>query len=128
MNLTIQAMPSGYGDRTLIKQVYANLLANAVKFTMYKNPAQIEAGGYLRKITKMCSIMSKITAPGLIWHSTINYLACFSVSITTRTLKAQGVGLAIIQRIVHKHGGLVWAEGKVDEGATFYFTSTPYRR
>ena len=47
MTLTIQAMPSAYGDRTLIKQVYANLLANAVKFTKYKDPAQIEAGGYI---------------------------------------------------------------------------------
>ena len=47
MTLTIQAMPSGYGDRILIGQVFSNLIANAVKFSMYRNPAQIEAGGYI---------------------------------------------------------------------------------
>jgi light-regulated signal transduction histidine kinase (bacteriophytochrome) len=113
-------MPSGYGDRTLIKQVYANLLANAVKFTMYKNPAQIEAGGYTEDNEDVFYIKDNGTGFDMAFYDKL--FGLFQRLHNNPDFEGTGVGLAIIQRIVHKHGGLVWAEGKVDEGATFYFT------
>jgi two-component system sensor kinase len=118
--LTIQAMPSGYGDRTLIKQVYANLLANAVKFTKYKNPARIEAGGYTEDHEDVFYIKDNGVGFDMAYYDKL--FGIFQRLHNNPDFEGTGVGLATIQRAVHKHGGRVWAEGKMDEGATFYFS------
>jgi PAS domain S-box-containing protein len=120
MNLTIQPMPAGYGDRTLIKQVYANLLANAVKFTKYKNPAQIEAGGYTDGDSHIYFIKDNGVGFDMAYYDKL--FGIFHRLHSSPDFEGTGVGLATIQRIILRHDGRVWAEGKVDEGATFYFT------
>jgi PAS domain S-box-containing protein len=120
MDLTIQAMPSGYGDRTLIKQVYANLLGNAVKFTKYKSPAQIEAGGYLKGNENVYYIKDNGVGFDMAYYDKL--FGIFQRLHNNPDFEGTGVGLATIQRAVHRHGGRVWAEGKVDGGATFYFS------
>jgi len=120
MTLTIQAMPSGYGDRTLIKQVYANLLGNAVKFTRYKNPAQIEAGGYTKGNENVYYVKDNGVGFDMAYYDKL--FGIFQRLHNNPDFEGTGVGLATIQRAVHRHGGRVWAEGNVDEGATFYFS------
>jgi signal transduction histidine kinase len=120
MALTIQAMPSGYGDRTLIKQVYANLLGNAVKFTKYKDPAQIEAGGYIDGDDHVYYIKDNGVGFDMAYYDKL--FGIFQRLHNNPDFEGTGVGLAIIQRVIHMHGGRVWAEGKVGEGATFYFS------
>jgi two-component system sensor kinase len=120
MALTIQAMPSGYGDRTLIKQVYANLLGNAVKFTKYKNPAEIEVGGYAKGNENVYYVKDNGIGFDMEYYDKL--FGIFQRLHTNPDFEGTGVGLATIQRAVHRHGGHVWAEGKVDEGATFYFS------
>ena len=120
MDLTIQAMPSGYGDRTLIKQVYANLLGNAVKFTKYKDPAQIEVGGYRDGNENVYYVKDNGVGFDMAYYDKL--FGIFQRLHNNPDFEGTGVGLATIQRAVHRHGGRVWAEGKVDEGATFYFS------
>ncbi|HET6459429.1 MAG TPA: ATP-binding protein [Syntrophales bacterium] len=124
MNLNIQAMPPGYGDRTLIKQVYANLLGNAVKFTKYKNPAEIEAGGYVIGNENIYYV--KDDGVGFDMTYCDKLFGIFQRLHNNPDFEGTGVGLATVQRAVHRLGGRVWAEGKIDEGATFYF-SLPYK-
>ncbi|MGO9213231.1 MAG: sensor histidine kinase, partial [Syntrophales bacterium] len=111
---------SGYGDRTLIKQVYANLLGNAVKFTKYKNPAQIEAGGYTDGDDHVYYIKDNGVGFDMAYYDKL--FGIFQRLHNNPDFEGTGVGLATIQRAVHMHGGRVWTEGKVNEGATFYFS------
>jgi PAS domain S-box-containing protein len=120
MTLTVQAMPSGYGDRTLIKQVYTNLLSNAVKFTLYKNPAQIEAGGYTDGKDHVYYVKDNGVGFDMAYYDKL--FGIFQRLHNNPDFEGTGIGLATIQRAIHMHGGRVWAEGKVNEGATFYFT------
>ncbi len=120
MTLNIQAMPSAYGDRTLIKQVYANLLANAVKFTKYKDPAEIEAGGYTDGDDDVYYVKDNGIGFDMTYYDKL--FGIFQRLHNNPDFEGTGVGLAIIHRVILMHGGKVWAEGKVDEGATFYFT------
>jgi len=120
MTLTIQSMPTAYGDRTLLKQVYANLLSNAVKFTKYKNPAEIEAGGYTDGDDHVYYIKDNGVGFDMAYYDKL--FGIFQRLHNDPDFEGTGVGLAIIQRVIHMHGGKVWAEGKVEEGATFYFS------
>ncbi|HET6460280.1 MAG TPA: PAS domain S-box protein [Syntrophales bacterium] len=120
MTLTIQAMPPAYGDRTLIKQVYANLLGNAVKFTKYKDPAQIEVGGYTEGDEHVYHVKDNGIGFDMAYYDKL--FGIFQRLHNNPDFEGTGVGLAIIQRAVLRHGGRVWAEGKVDEGAAFYFS------
>jgi PAS domain S-box-containing protein len=120
MNLFIRSMPSGYADRTLIKQVYANLLENAVKFTKFKNPAQIEAGGYNEGEENVFYIKDNGTGFDMAYCDKL--FGIFQRLHSSPEFEGTGVGLATVQRVINRHSGRVWAEGKVNEGATFYFS------
>jgi len=120
MTLTFKAMPSGRGDRTLVKQVYANLLGNAVKFTKYKNPAEIEAGGYTDGDDHVYYIKDNGVGFDMAYYDKL--FGILQSLHNNPDFEGTGVGLATIQHAVHRHGGRVWAQGKVDEGATFYFS------
>jgi len=124
MTLTVQAMPAGYGDRTLIRQVYANLFINAVKFTKYKNPAQIEAGGYIDGNANVYYVKDNGVGFDMAYYDKL--FGIFQRLHSADDFEGTGVGLATVQRAVSMHGGHAWAEGKVDEGATFYFSLPHY--
>ena len=120
MILTVNSIPPGYGDRTLIKQVYFNLLSNAVKFTTYRDAAYIEAGGYTDGNESVYYVKDNGVGFDMTYYDKL--FGVFQRLHSAEDFEGTGVGLAIIQRIIHRHGGRVWAEGKVDEGATFCFT------
>ena len=117
-------MPAGYGDRTLIRQVYANLFINAVKFTKYKNPAQIEAGGYIDGNANVYYVKDNGVGFDMAYYDKL--FGIFQRLHSADDFEGTGVGLATVQRAVSMHGGHAWAEGKVDEGATFYFSLPHY--
>ncbi len=113
-------IPRGLGDRALIKQVVGNLLANALKFSSVRPEVVIETGGY--RNCNECVYYVKDNGVGFDMQYHDKIFGVFQRLHTEEEFEGTGVGLAIVQRIVHRHGGRVWAEGKEGEGATFYFT------
>ena len=120
MFLTLQSLPSGYGDRSLVKQVYSNLLSNAVKFTKYRDAAQIEAGGYTNGSEDIYYVKDNGVGFDMTYYDKL--FGVFQRLHSTDDFEGTGVGLATVQRIIHRHGGRVWAEGEMGRGASFYFT------
>jgi PAS domain S-box-containing protein len=108
------------GDRTLIKQVYSNLLSNAVKYTKLKDKAYIETGGYREGDENIYYIKDNGVGFDMKYYDKL--FGVFQRLHSADDYEGTGVGLAIVQRIIHRHGGRVWAQGKVEEGTTFYFT------
>ncbi len=119
MRLTVKNIPAGYGDRALIKQVCINLLSNAIKFTKYRDDADIEAGGYPDEEENVYFVRDDGVGFDMEYYDKL--FGVFQRLHSADAFEGSGVGLATVQRIVHRHGGRVWAEGKVDGGACFYF-------
>ena len=119
MTLKIEQMPAAWGDRALIRQACGNLLKNAIKFTGEREAAVIEAGCYIQNIETVYYVRDNG-----IGFDMRDYDKLFSVyeRLHSDNYEGRGMGLALVRRIIHRHGGQVWAEGKVGEGATFYFT------
>jgi len=120
INLTVNGMPPGYGDRTLIKQVYSNLLANAVKFTKFRDPAFIEVGGRTDGSEDVYYVKDNGVGFDMAYYDKL--FGVFQRLHKPDDFEGTGIGLATVQRIINRHGGRVWAEGKVNEGAAFYFS------
>jgi PAS domain S-box-containing protein len=120
IRLDIQALPSAYGDRAMIREVLANLLSNAVKFTRHREEATIEVGGRTERNQTIYHV--KDNGVGFDMKYVDKLFHVFQRLHSTAEFEGTGIGLALVQRIIHRHGGRVWAEGKVNEGATFYFT------
>ncbi|GAC1630903.1 MAG: hypothetical protein NVS9B14_02070 [Candidatus Acidiferrum sp.] len=112
--------PNVQGDAGLVRQVFANLITNALKFTRNRNPAVI-AVGYQTTETETV-IYVKDNGAGFDPKYSDKLFGVFQRLHRQDEFEGTGIGLAIVARIVHKHGGRVWAEGKPDQGATFYFT------
>jgi light-regulated signal transduction histidine kinase (bacteriophytochrome) len=120
MELKMKHILSAHGDRNLIKQVYFNLLANAAKFAKDRNPALIEAGSYIEGSEMVYYIKDNGVGFDMTYYDKL--FGVFQRLHSSDDFEGTGVGLAIVKRIIQRHGGRVWAEAKVDEGATFYFT------
>ncbi|MFI5330934.1 MAG: response regulator [Desulfobaccales bacterium] len=120
LKLTLSDLPPGLGDQSLLYQVMQNLMGNAVKFTSYKKIAVIEVGG--RTEGKENIYYIKDNGAGFDERYVSNLFRLFQRLHICAEYEGTGIGLAIVKRIVQRHGGRVWAEGKLGEGATFYFT------
>jgi len=120
MELTLNGVLPGYGDQTLIKQVYFNLLSNAVKFTKHRDVAHIVACGYTDGNEDVYYVKDNGVGFDMAYYDKL--FGVFQRLHNIDDFEGTGVGLATVQRIIQRHGGRVWAEGKVSEGATFYFT------
>lgn len=116
----IGTLPFAYGDRALIHQVLVNLLSNAVKYSKPKAAPVIEVGGHDQG--EQNTYYVKDNGVGFDMQYANKLFGVFQRLHTAEEFEGTGVGLAIVQRIVQRHGGKVWAEAKVGEGATFYFT------
>ena len=120
LTLTVAEMPPAMGDRGLIRQVLANLLSNAVKFTRERPEALIEAEGFVKDGECIYRIRDNGIGFDMQYHDKL--FGVFERLHSNDEFEGTGVGLAIVQRIVHRHGGRVWAEGEVGKGACLYFS------
>ena len=119
LRLTMGDLPPGWGDQSLLYQVMENLLNNAVKYTRAKKTAVIEVGG--KEEEKETIYYVKDNGVGFEERYAGKLFGVFQRLHGREEYEGTGVGLAIVKRIIERHGGRVWAEGKVDGGATFYF-------
>jgi two-component system sensor kinase len=117
--IELKPLPSTMGDCALLRQVFINLLDNAFKFTRNREVAQIEVAGTENETETIYSVRDN--GAGFDMQYEHKLFGIFQRLHGQTEFEGTGIGLAIVQRIIHRHGGRVWAEGKVDQGATIYF-------
>jgi signal transduction histidine kinase len=117
----VGALPVCYGDRAMLRLVVVNLLSNAVKFTRNRNPAKIEIG-YSRHNDNEVEVFIKDNGAGFDMRYVDKLFGVFQRLHIPDEFEGTGIGLASVQRVIHRHGGTVRAEGVVEQGATFYFS------
>jgi signal transduction histidine kinase len=113
-------LPASSGDPALLKQVWLNLLSNALKYTRKRGKAVVEIG--CMKTHDADTFFVRDNGTGFDLRYANKLFGVFQRLHLAEDYEGTGVGLAIVQRIVHRHGGRVWADAAVDRGATFYFT------
>jgi len=120
VEIKIGELPTIQGDPTLLKQVFANLLQNALKFTRKREITTIEVGYQPGDDEPVFFI--KDNGVGFDMRYANKLFGVFQRLHRAEDFEGTGIGLATIQRIIHRHAGRIWAEGELDHGATFYFT------
>jgi light-regulated signal transduction histidine kinase (bacteriophytochrome) len=119
----ISTLPQIDCDPTLMRQVFQNLISNALKYSRGRIPAIIEIG-HLEE-NGQTIIFVRDNGAGFSMKYADKLFGVFQRLHRTEEFEGTGVGLATVQRIVQKHGGRAWAEAELDQGATFYFTFGP---
>jgi PAS domain S-box-containing protein len=120
LQLDINSLPSALGDPSMIRQVFVNLLSNAIKFTRPKGAGVIQIGCIGEE--RQNSYFVKDNGVGFDMRHADKLFCAFQRQNTVEKFEGTGVGLAIVKRIIDRHGGRVWAEGEVNKGAAFYFS------
>jgi light-regulated signal transduction histidine kinase (bacteriophytochrome) len=113
-------LPRGRGDRVLLGQVWANLLSNAIKFSSKREHPVIEVSAITDEKEHVYFVRDN--GAGFDPRFQSKLFGVFQRLHKSDDFPGTGVGLALVQRIVVRHGGRIWADGRPDEGATFYFT------
>jgi len=126
LEINILPLPPAFGDQALIKQVLVNLISNAIKYSGKKPRAIIEIGSYPKENKNVYYI--KDNGAGFDMQYYDKLFGVFQRLHDQEDFDGTGVGLAITQRIIQKHHGEIWAESKVDEGATFHFSLQPIQQ
>jgi signal transduction histidine kinase len=125
INLVIGDLPDCDSDPALLEQVFINLLGNAFKYSRKREAARIEVGAQHGDTDTTPVYFVKDNGAGFDMQYADKLFGVFQRLHRNQDFEGTGVGLAIVQRIVNRHGGRVWGEGKVNEGAAFYFTLSP---
>lgn len=120
IRFNVNPLPAAVGDRAMIRQAVVNLLSNAVKYTRPRTAAVIEVGS--RQEEGEAIYYVKDNGVGFDMQYVHKLFGVFQRLHRQEEFEGTGVGLAIVQRVIHRHGGRVWAEGKLNEGATFSFS------
>jgi PAS domain S-box-containing protein len=121
INWKVGPLPNLYGDRSMLKLVLVNLISNAVKFTRPCPRPEIEIGS-IDKREEGVVVFVKDNGVGFDMKYANKLFGVFQRLHRTEEFEGTGIGLATVQRIIHRHGGRVWAEGLVGSGATFYLS------
>jgi PAS domain S-box-containing protein len=119
-HFTLKALPPAYGDRAMLRQVFFNLVSNAVKFTARQEEPKLEIGG--ASTDGVNTYYVKDNGVGFDQRYADKLFGVFQRLHGEDEFEGTGVGLALVKRIIQRHHGNVWAEGRLNEGATFYFT------
>jgi PAS domain S-box-containing protein len=123
IHLILSDLPPCRGDHRLLNLVWINLVSNAFKYTKDREEARIEIGWMPDdRVPDMYIYYVKDNGVGFDMKYAHKLFGVFQRLHRQEDFEGSGVGLAIVQRIVHRHEGRVWAEGKIDDGATFYFS------
>jgi PAS domain S-box-containing protein len=120
VEVVVDSLPSCQADRSLLKQVWINLISNAIKYSSKVEHPRIE----IRHITQHHRnvYVVKDNGVGFDMHYVDKLFGVFQRLHTDDEYEGTGIGLAVVRRIIERHGGSVWAEAELDKGATFYFT------
>ena len=119
LQITLDDLPTVQGDSTLLQQVFTNLLDNAMKFSRDRTPAQIHIG-YRSDGT----FWVQDNGVGFDMAYADKLFSPFQRLHSSEQFQGTGIGLAIVQRIIHRHGGQIWGESAPDRGTTIFFTLT----
>ncbi len=122
VEIVLGNLPPCAADPALLRQVWMNLLSNALKYTRRRNPAQLEIGCRRDDLAGARAYYVKDNGAGFDMAYAHNLFGVFQRLHLAEDYEGTGVGLAIVQRIIGRHGGRVWAEAAPERGATFYFT------
>jgi signal transduction histidine kinase len=116
----IKPLPPIAGDSSMIRQVMQNLISNALKYSLKKEKAIIEIGAYSSGNENTYFVKDNGAGFNMKYYDKL--FGVFQRLHNSSEFEGTGVGLALVHRIITKHGGRIWAEGKENEGATFYFS------
>jgi ligand-binding sensor domain-containing protein/signal transduction histidine kinase len=114
-----ELLPSN-GAQTLIKQVWINLISNAIKYSSHNTKPRIEIGSYIKNNTTVYYV--KDNGAGFDMRYYDKLFGVFQRLHSQEEFEGTGIGLAIVQKIINRHNGTVWAESKLNEGSCFYFS------
>jgi light-regulated signal transduction histidine kinase (bacteriophytochrome) len=117
----IDPLPEIVGDPILLRQVFANLLDNALKYSRMRDPAHIAVGSTIGE-DGQATVFVRDNGAGFDMTYAQKLFGVFQRLHRAEEFEGTGIGLATAQRIVARHGGRMWAESAVDRGATFYLT------
>lgn len=120
VNFQLNELPAAEADGALMRQVWVNLLDNALKYTSRRQQAEIVVSGSIQGGEAVYSV--KDNGAGFDMKYAGKLFGVFQRLHKTDEFSGTGVGLALVQRVVQRHGGRVWAQGELDQGATFFFT------
>jgi signal transduction histidine kinase len=116
----VQVLPSAKGDKSLIRQVWINLISNAIKYSRHKPTTKIEIGAFEQD--RMVVYYVKDSGAGFDMKYYDKLFGVFQRLHSQEEFEGTGIGLAIVHKIVDRHKGAVWAESVLDEGTSFYFS------
>jgi light-regulated signal transduction histidine kinase (bacteriophytochrome) len=120
LQMVIEHLPSAAGDSAMMRQVFVNLLSNAIKFSRHNAAPMIHVGAFIKDNETIYYV--KDNGAGFDMQFADKLFGVFQRLHSASEFEGTGIGLAIVKRIITRHGGRVWAEGKIDEGATIYFS------
>jgi PAS domain S-box-containing protein len=126
VEVRMASLPSIQADPALLRQVWLNLLSNALKYTRKREVAVVEIAAFEHE--GVPAFLVRDNGTGFDMRYAGKLFGVFQRLHRAEDYEGTGVGLAIVQRIVQRHGGRVWAEGTVDRGAAFFFTLEPGRQ
>jgi PAS domain S-box-containing protein len=123
INFRVGKLPAAKGDPAMVLQVFVNLISNAVKFTSQREQAEVEIGALAQRRPTVYYVKDNGVGFNMKYYSRL--FGVFERLHRREEFDGTGIGLAIVQKIVQRHGGTVWAESTLHQGATFFFTLAP---